>query len=272
MKFGYLLFSLFGSLPMGVYAQEGISKDSIRLSEDSLKTISGWQNISPDFSPSYAGTKGVEVDNLMDTLKVNTNVEWKLQKPFFLPPYYTNPSPMFYGDYQTGGRISPYFYGSGSQSTLPGLGRINQASFQFRYALNDYFDIQAGVNAVKYSLPMSVGQSLGFSGALVYHPTDRFRITAFGSYTPRNLYGFNRDAYGATIGYDFTDRFGVDVGVQRYYDPQRGWQTVPVVVPHYKFNKIDLGIDVGGILFEVLRNVISDKRQGSSPVIAPLGR
>ena len=102
--------------------------------------------------------------------------------------------------------------------------------------------------------------------------TDRFRITAFGSYTPRNLYGFNRDAYGATIGYDFTDRFGVDVGVQRYYDPQRGWQTVPVVVPHYKFNKFDLGIDVGGILFEVLRNVISDKRQGSSPVIAPLGR
>lgn len=272
MKFGYLWFSLLGCLPMGVYAQEGISKDSIRLSEDSLKTIPGWQNIFPDFSPSYAGTKGVEVDNLMDTLKVNTNVEWKLQKPFFLPPYYTNPSPMFYGDYQTGGRISPYFYGSGSQSTLPGLGRINQASFQFRYALNDYFDIRAGVNAVKYSLPMSVGQSFGFSGALVYHPTDRFRITAFGSYTPRNLYGFNRDAYGATIGYDFTDRFGVDVGVQRYYDPQRGWQTVPVVVPHYKFNKFDLGIDVGGILFEVLRNVISDKRQGGSPVIAPPGR
>ena len=137
MKFGYLWFSLLGCLPMGVYAQEGISKDSIRLSEDSLKTIPGWQNISPDFSPSYAGTKGVEVDNLMDILKVNTNVEWKLQKPFFLPPYYTNPSPMFYGDYQTGGRISPYFYGSGSQSTLPGLGRINQASFQFRYPLND---------------------------------------------------------------------------------------------------------------------------------------
>ena len=63
MKFGYLWFSLLGCLPMGVYAQEGISKDSIRLSEDSLKTIPGWQNISPDFSPSYAGTKGVEVDN-----------------------------------------------------------------------------------------------------------------------------------------------------------------------------------------------------------------
>lgn len=86
MKFGYLWFSLLGCLPMGVYAQEGISKDSIRLSEDSLKTIPGWQNISPDFSPSYAGTKGVEVDNLMDTLKVNTNVEWKLQKPFFCLP------------------------------------------------------------------------------------------------------------------------------------------------------------------------------------------
>lgn len=97
MKFGYLWFSLLGCLPMGVYAQEGISKDSIRLSEDSLKTIPGWQNISPDFSPSYAGTKGVEVDNLMDTLKVNTNVEWKLQKPFSASLLYESVSDVLWG-------------------------------------------------------------------------------------------------------------------------------------------------------------------------------
>lgn len=267
MKFRYLLFPLLGCLPMSTYAQEDFRKDSIRLSVDSLKTIPDRQNMPPDFSLLEA--KGMEMDNLMDTMKVDTVMKWELRKPFFLPPYYTDPSPMFYGDYRTGGWISPYFYGSGSQNTLPGVGRINQASFLFRYALNDYFDIQAGVNAVKYSLPMSVGESFGVSGALTYHPDDRFRITAFGTYTPRNRYGFNRKLYGATVGYDFTDRFGLDVGVQRYYDPMRGWQTVPVVIPHYRFNKLDLGIDVGGIVFEVLRNAVINNRQGGSPVIAP---
>lgn len=270
MKSGHLLFSLLCCIPMSVYAQEGLKKDSIRLSMDSLKAIPDQSYMFPDFPLSEA--KRIEMDNPMDTVRVDTVMKWKLQRPFFLPPYYTNPSPMFYGDYRTGGWISSYFYGSGSQSTLPGLGRINQASFQFRYALNDYFDIQAGLNAVKYSLPMSVGESFGVSGALTYHPNERFRITAFGTYTPRNRYGFNRNSYGATVGYDFTDRFGIDVGVQRYYDPMRGWQTVPVVVPHYRFDKFDLGIDVGGILFEVLRNAVINNRQGGSPVIAPPGR
>ena len=157
------------------------------------------------------------------------------------------------------------------QETLPGLGRVNQASFFYRYDLNDYFSIQAGVDAVKYNFPNSVGQSLGVSGIVTYRPADRLHINVFGSYSPDNRYGFNRSAFGATVGYDFTDRFGMEVGAQRYYDPQRGWQTVPIVTPYYKFNKFDLGIDVGGILYEVLRSVMIDKR-GGSPVIMPPGR
>mgnify|MGYP002235961598 FL=1 len=75
------------------------------------------------------------------------------------------------------------------QETLPGLGRVNQASFFYRYDLNDYFSIQAGVDAVKYSFPKSVGQSLGVSGIVTYRPADRLHINVFGSYSPDNRYG-----------------------------------------------------------------------------------
>lgn len=272
MRFGSLLFSLYCLLPIEVYAQE-IKKDSIALSMDSLKIKGDRIFMSSDMSGVCTDIKEIETDQLSDdTIPVYMGMNLKLQRPFYLPPYYINPSPMFYGDYHASGQIFSHIYGSGLQTTLPGLGRINQAAFMFQYALNDHFDIRAGINAVKYNLPMSVGQSFGASGALIYHPNDRLRLTAFGTFTPSNRYGFNQNSYGATIGYDFTDRFGMEVGVRRYYDLQRGWQTIPIVAPYYRFNKFNLGIDVGGILFEVLRNVIINNRQSGSPVIAPPGK
>ena len=55
---------------------------------------------------------------------------------------------------------------------------------------------------------------------------------------------------------DFTNRFGVDVGVQRYYDVRQGWRTAPMVAPSYKFRKFKLGIDVGGLFYEAVRSAI----------------
>ena len=58
-----------------------------------------------------------------------------------IPPYYTNPSPMFRGDYSTGGVLGMgrkfVFTGSGSQTSIPGIGRLNNASVGYSYALND---------------------------------------------------------------------------------------------------------------------------------------
>ena len=253
-----------------IYAQEHIKNDSVKLNTDSLIMLREHM-MSPQVGEYSADFRENMLNDPMTEIPEVQNIEFKLRKPFYIPPYYSNSSPRFYGDYTTGGRIFPNFYGSGMQETLPGLGRLNQASLFYRYDLNDYFSIQAGVNAVKYNFPMSVGQSLGTFGSITYHPTDRLRISAFGSYSPDSRYGFNRNTYGAAVGYDFTDRFGMEVGVQRYYDPQRGWQTIPIVTPYYKFNKFDLGIDVGGILYEILRSVVIDKR-GGSPVIMPPGR
>ena len=62
---------------------------------------------------------------------------------------------------------------------------------------------------------------------------------------------------------DMSERFGMEVGVQRYYDAYRGrWETVPVVIPYYNFDKFKLSLDVGGILYEILRNTVFDNRGG----------
>ena len=60
------------------------------------------------------------------------------------------------------------------------------------------------------------------------------------------------------------------MGVQRYYDAMRGrWETVPVVIPSNRFNKFTLGLDVGGLVYEILRTLVFDKKDNGSPTIAP---
>ena len=81
----------------------------------------------------------------------------------------------------------------------------------------------------------------------------RLRLKVFGVYTPTYQYGFYRNTYGITAGYDFTDRLEMEVGIQNYYNPEKGWNVVPIVIPRYKFKKFDIGIDVGGLLYETIR-------------------
>ena len=92
------------------------------------------------------------------------------------------------------------------QTTIPGIGRVNQMMFIYQREINDFLDIYVGVNAAKYTFPYSVGQSFGVSGGMTLHPADDFHLTVFGAYSPDNRYNLNRTYYGATVGYDFTNR------------------------------------------------------------------
>ncbi|OUN77895.1 hypothetical protein B5G04_16955 [Bacteroides sp. An51A] len=154
-------------------------------------------------------------------------------------------------------------YGQSSQNTLPGIGIINQASLIYQKNFNSYFNIKIGINAIKYHLPnlKQSGQSFGLLGSATYLPTEKLHISIFGCYTPNNIYNFNNSYYGTTIGYEFSERVGIEVGVQRYYDAQNGWKTVPIFIPYYKFEKFDLGIDIGGILYEIVRSIKDNKQQ-----------
>ena len=198
---------------------------------------------------------------------------FSLKKNIHLP-YHTNPSPLFQGDYRTTGILKSFphgaLYGSGGQTSLPGIGRINDASLGYRHTFNQKLELQSSINAMKINMIHSTGQTFNASGALLYHPSDRVTFKVFGLYAFGNNYGMDASSYGATMSLDMSERFGMEVGVQRYYDSMRGhWETVPVVIPYFNINKLKLGLDVGGILYEILRNTVFDKSDKGGATLAP---
>ena len=74
-----------------------------------------------------------------------------------------------------------------------------------------------------------------------------------------------------------TEHFGMEMGVQRYYNPLRGgWETVPIAIPYYKFNNgAKMGLDVGGLIYQIFRNASfkGSVKSGArpNPTIAPQG-
>ena len=60
---------------------------------------------------------------------------------------------MFYGDYSTSGHIFSHFYGSGSQTTLPGIGRINEASIMFHHQFNNDFETRLALMPPNITFP-----------------------------------------------------------------------------------------------------------------------
>ena len=290
-------------LPHDVWAQAG-AEDAPR---DTLRLDMG--NGELPYVPSVNTPKIVAPD-LMELVKATPDLP--SQQRFSVPevpeptprfsldampviPYYTHPSPLYRGDYSTGGVMTRlgkgYLMGAGSQTSLPGIGRLNEASIGYGRKLSDRLDFQIQMNAMKMTMSHLSRQMFNTSGMLKYQVSDRLAFRAFGSYVMGNSYGMGTNSYGATMVIDMTDRFGMEVGVQRYYDSvidmtdrfgmevgvQRyydsmrgGWQTVPVAIPYYKFDKFTLGLDVGGILYEILRTAVFDsKSRSEGPTILP---
>ena len=193
-------------------------------------------------------------------------------------PYHVNPSLLHKGDYSTGGAmwlLEPgYIVGRGEQRSVPGIGRFNAAALGWQGRLNDRLTLQVMADAVKMNTARFTGQSFGLSAQMVYKAQDRlyfrtFGGVGFGDFTARPDYGF-----GGTVGMGFTDRFGVEVGAQTFYNSLTGrWETLPIVAPYYKFNKFKLQMDFGPILFELIRGAIQKHRGGGGgsggPTIMP---
>lgn len=236
-----------------IWGQEVVNKDTIRHNTE-IK-VSSDKGFIPSFDREKSIIKNVEISGMQNIYYVSIS-DINTERPFYILAYYINSSPMFYGDYSSCGQLLPNLYGSGSQATIPGIGRVNQISFFYQRQLNAFFDIYAGINAVKFNLPYSIGQSFGVFGSLTYHPNEMFRIKIFAAYSPNSRYNFNNYHYGITIGYNFTDHFGMEIGIQRYYDRQKGWQITPIATPYYKFNKFSIGIDMGGMIYNMIQNPI----------------
>lgn len=256
-----------------LYASQALSaqEDSVRIIQDKgqINPIDSFLQPSPvdlsseefNISPSNPAYEPGKARNI------------SLERALYLP-YYTNPSPLYKGDYSTDGVIKQFprgvLFGAGGQTSIPGIGRFNDASIGYRHAFNEKFMLELGANAMKINMDHITGQAFSTSGTLFYRPSERVTFKVFGSYDIGNTYGMGRKHYGASIAFDMSDRFGMEVGVQRYYDARSGrWETSPVVIPYYHFNKFTLGVDVGGIVHEILRNVIFDNKPRNNPTFGP---
>ena len=247
------MFLLLISVSLSLSAQE----DSTHMINDSIHTSSrtSFKLLPPDPFMERA-TYPLYPSDAYPYKPMNHPPEISLKKEIYLP-YYTNPSPIFRGDYQTDGIIKAFF-GSGTQTSLPGIGRFNNASLGYQHVLNPKLALQLSVNAMKINMSHISGQAFSTSGALLYHPSDQVTLKFFGSYDIGNSYGMS------------THRFSMEIGAQRYYNAMRGrWETVPIVIPYYRFEKFKLGLDVGGLIYEILREAVFDKQNSSGPTLAP---
>ena len=257
------LFLLFISGLQLLSAQE----DSTRFTLDSMliKPKAAFQLPSVNLLPEKT------VYPLINPIQLGDLPSFSLKEELRIP-YHINPSPLFRGDYSTGGVLRQFphgaVFGSGSQPSVPGIGRFNNASLGYQHIFNDRLSLQLRANAMKINMSHITGQAFSTAGRLTYRASDRVAFNVFGSYDIGNSYGMSTNSYGATMSLDMSERFGVEVGAQRYYDAMRGgWQTAPVVIPYYRFEKFKLGLDVGGIIYEIDNRGGGDF--GGGPTIRP---
>lgn len=242
-------------LVLNGWAQENTS----RIFRDSLRTIQGTSGETSTVSLPFSIDEPKTL-SYPKALPADSSITFHFQKPSLLIPYYTNPSPMFKGDFQTNGVLFAHrngaLVGSGSQTSLPGIGRSNDASLTYIHSFSPRWTFSVGVDVNKMHMSHFTGQSFGASGTLSYRANDRLTFNVFGGYGSGYVPGRQSYHFGGTIGMDVSEHFGVEMGVQRYYNPLRGgWETVPIAVPYFKFNNgAKFGLDVGGLLYEIFRD------------------
>lgn len=123
--------------------------------------------------------------------------------------------------------------------------------------------VTAYAEAIHYGFYRGMNRSAGFGGSLSYQLNERVGLTVFGQYyTKPGAMPFGMAEYtsmpsfGGYVDYRISDHWGVKAGAQtmRSYVTNQ-WETRPMLIPYYRVGKgAELGIDVGGILYEVLKN------------------
>lgn len=263
-----LLLSLWliGSMPL--YAQE--RADELHhefnvpqnLFDADLKKLI-WSN-----GPSYA-----------PNLLLPKTAPQKLYAPHFVlhapvRPYWVDPSPRFKGDYHTQGalwgRSNRLLMGMGSQTSIPGLGTMNNASLLYQHAFNNRLLLQFSLGVNKMTMPHVSAWSLSADGMLSYQLSDRVALKAFGGYTTGYRPGMNSYQFGGAFSLSVTDRWGFDLGAQSYYNPmRRSWEVIPVVAPYFQLKKSKIQLDLGPILYELFRDAFQHSDRNSGPTIMP---
>lgn len=169
-----------------------------------------------------------------------------------------------------------YLIGSGSRTTMPALMSNQNVSFSAVQNVGN-FTFAGGVSADRYSMWRNVNTMFGFRGSVTYNFNENVSATIFGRYyTGQSYYTMGAMPYMGSSGYGgflslMGETFGMDVGVERYYDSFAGrWVTSPIITPKIKFSeKFTLELPVGWLVKEVLDEAVFKNNKKQGPMIMP---
>lgn len=243
-------------------------------------------NIKPVFNSSRPSMADLKLDtgvgHLTDSLAIYQQ-QWRADARPALPrfTYDTNP----YGrDWTSSGvitRIGPgYLTGAGSHTTYPGLGNTTTASVAITVPI-DRLTVTAGLTGSKYHFDREAWNDYGVYGNASFRLNDRLTLNAFGQYYINQQYHsiaamplLGSSSYGGTLGWKASDKFSLDVGARRLYDPYTGrWRTLPVVQPTFNLLGAPISFDAGPLIYQLLDGLFNsgkNRRDWGDPRFRPV--
>ncbi|MCM1293025.1 MAG: hypothetical protein NC111_06495 [Bacteroides sp.] len=167
-----------------------------------------------------------------------------------------------------GGSIS----GSSYSNSFPGMMSTYSASMSLTQNFGP-LALSAHAGATDYGYFRGMQRGWSFGGSMTYEINPKWSVTLFGEYhtpihplTPAMAGYMGATNFGGYASYNISEHWGVSMGVRttRSLLTNR-WETRPIVTPYFKFSKnVSIGIDVGGIIYEVAKDYI-DSRNGRGP-------
>ncbi len=155
-------------------------------------------------------------------------------------------------------------FGSSSYNIFPGMGNIASSSFSVTQDFGR-FNFTGSITGSKFHLDNNLYNDFNFSGQLSYRLTDRLSFNVFGNYSTGNIYHsmsampfMPSTSYGGSMSIVVSDKFNLEVGANRYYDPfSKKWITRPILIPTIDINGTKIGIDVGGLIYEIIQSIVA---------------
>ena len=271
------------SIVMAIVALVGTAQESqsIKLQFDQSKispqftmpelpgTVMPATNIKPTFNINLPTAADLKLDyrsSLSDSLAIYQQ-QWRTARPA-LPRFSYDTSP-YSRDWSSGGVITRmgggYLTGAGTHTTYPGMGDMASASVAFTMPMGDRFQFTAGLTGSKYHFDRSAWNDYGVFGNASFWLNDRLSLNAFGQYYVNQQFHsvaampfLGSSSYGGTLGWKASDRFSLDVGARRIYDPYTGrWRTLPVVQPTFNLLGAPISIDAGPWIYQLLDGLLN---------------
>lgn len=164
-------------------------------------------------------------------------------------------------------------YGIGSTDVMPGLGNFNSATVGITQHLGR-FTVTGALSGYKYHINRNLYNDFGVSGSVSYQINHHFAVKVFGNYSSGNVFDspaampyVNFSCFGGSVRYQTGNTFGMELGVQRVFDPNLNrWQTIPIVAPTVNIGKCAVGVDIGGLLHSLIN---SGNDYQSPPMLSP---